>query len=305
MKKPDTRCAVAVHGGAGNSPDTEDGCIAAAQRAFDTLRSEGDCLRAVVEAVTHLENDGRFNAGRGAEMGMDGHTIEMDASLMDSRGLLAAVAAVRNVRNPILLAHAVSRTPHRLVAGEGAERLARVCGLARSEPDLERVRQSYRETAAKLAKDEPSLPLANARRSDFEQLWNYATPWDEAVKKHAHGTVGAVARDAQGHFAVATSTGGSMPSLLGRVGDTPLIGCGFYCGARGAVGVTGIGEVIIPELVAYRVYQWIADGVPLQQALDNGVDLFDDDVEVGIIGITIDDVATASNRPMPVAIKEF
>ncbi len=304
MIRKDTRCAVAVHGGAGNSPDTVDGCIAAAQRAFDTLKSRADSLSAVVEAVTHLENDGRFNAGRGAEMGLDGSSIEMDASLMDSRGVLAAVAAVRDVRNPILLAHAVSRTPHRLVVGEGAERLARVCGLARAEHDIDRLVRSYRETAAKIAKDEPALPLPNARRSNFEQLWNYATPWDEAVKKHAHGTVGAVARDAQGHFAVATSTGGSMPSLLGRVGDTPLMGCGFYCGPRGAVGVTGIGELIIPELVAYRVYQWMADGVPLQQALDNGVDLFDDEVEIGIVGITIDDVATASNRPMPVAIRE-
>ena len=304
MNRKEPRCAVAVHGGAGNSPETTDGCIAAAQRAIDALGSPGDSLSAVVEAVTHLENDGRFNAGRGAEMGLDGRTIEMDASLMDSRGVLAAVAAVRNVRNPILLAHAVSRTPHRLVVGEGAERLATVCGLAHAEHDLDRLVMSYRETIAKVAKDEPALPLPNARRSNFEQLWNYATPWDEAVKAHAHGTVGAVARDAQGHFAVATSTGGSMPSLLGRVGDTPLIGCGFYCGPRGAVGVTGIGELIIPELVAYRVYQWIAEGVPLQQALDNGVDLFDDEVEVGIIGITIDDVATASNRPMPVAIKE-
>jgi L-asparaginase / beta-aspartyl-peptidase len=304
MNHADKRCAVAVHGGAGNGKETTDGCEAAAQIAMNALLQRRDSLSAVVEAVTHLENDGRFNAGRGASICLDGKTIEMDASVMDTRGVLAAVAAVRDVRNPIQLALAVSRTPHRLVAGEGADRLARALGLAPAEHDMDRLLSEHAEMAAKLMKGEQLLPLPHVGKHDIERLWNYAVPWNEAVKRYAHGTVGAVARDRDGHFAVATSTGGAMPGLLGRVGDTPLIGCGFYCGPRGAIGVTGIGEHIIREMVAYRVYQWVNEGLPLQQALDNGVDLFEDDVEVGIIGVTSDDIGTASNRDMPSSVRE-
>jgi beta-aspartyl-peptidase (threonine type) len=92
--------AVVVHGGAGASQNDVDGCHAAARTALDVLQANGESLEAVVRAVMRLENDGRFNAGSGAAIAPDGATIEMDASVMDTRGRLGAIACVRNVKNP-------------------------------------------------------------------------------------------------------------------------------------------------------------------------------------------------------------
>jgi beta-aspartyl-peptidase (threonine type) len=123
--------AVIVHGGVGASRNDDDGCVRAAQRALAALGQGGAALDAAVAAVIALEDDGRFNAGSGSALGLDGATVEMDASIMDTRGRLGAVAAVRNVKNPVLLARAVADTPHCLIAGEGAERLARALGQPR------------------------------------------------------------------------------------------------------------------------------------------------------------------------------
>jgi L-asparaginase / beta-aspartyl-peptidase len=133
--------------------------------------------------------------------------------------------------------------------------------------------------------------------------WNFATPWEEAVRRFGHGTVGAVARDAQGHFAVATSTGGSPPALLGRVGDTPIVGCGFYCGPHGAVAVSSIAEYVVRDLVAYQVYRWIEDGRPVQQALDDALARYGR-VDLGIIAVSATGAGSASNKQMPVGVRE-
>ena len=132
----------------------------------------------------------------------------------------------------------------------------------------------------------------------FKRFWNYATPWNEAMKRHGSGTVGAVVRAADGHFAVATSTGGSAPSLLGRVGDTPVIGCGYYAGEHGAVAATGVGEYIARQMLARTVYDWVAQGMPLQQALEQGVARLPKEVSVGLIGVTRDEAGASSNRDM-------
>lgn len=289
--------AVVVHGGAGNSRSNEDGCEAAAQAGLAELEAGATALAAAVAAVRSLEEDGRFNAGRGALLGMDGETIEMSASVMDTCGALGAVAGVRDVRHPVELAEALTRTPHCLLVGEGTDRLARLLGLPPAAHDRERALRAYRRTMDGLAGDEPVLPgVPNAA---FTRLWNYPLSWHEAMRRHGSGTVGAVVRDGSGAFAVATSTGGVAPALLGRVGDTPLVGSGFYCGPAGAIGATGIGEAIMRRLLARTVYGWLDDGLPLQQALDAGVALFDDDTDVGLIGITAGEHGSASNRPMP------
>ncbi|MDB5962350.1 MAG: L-asparaginase, partial [Massilia sp.] len=125
-----TPFTILVHGGAGASMQDLDGCQVAARVGLSVLQANGEGLDAVVQAVMALENDGRFNAGSGSVVALDGMTIEMDAAVMDTRGRLGAVTCVRDVRNPVLLARAVADTPHRLLAGEGAQRFAAVRGLA-------------------------------------------------------------------------------------------------------------------------------------------------------------------------------
>ncbi|MES2740963.1 MAG: isoaspartyl peptidase/L-asparaginase [Pseudomonadota bacterium] len=289
---------VVVHGGAGASKQDEDGCQAAARAGLALLGEGQDALAAAVAAVVALEDDGRFNAGSGAVLCLDGCTVELDAAVMDTRGALGAVACLQRVKNPVLVARAVAGSPHWLLAGEGAERFARTAGFAPHLAIGERARARHGLLMRRLQEAEAVLPGVD--NAAFARHWNYpllaAAPAGEA----ACDTVGAVARDAQGHFAVACSTGGSAPSLLGRVGDTPIIGSGFYAGPHGAVAVTGLGEHIVRHLLAFTVYQWIAQGLPLEQALRRGVDLFEPRIDVGLIAIGRGQAGSLSNRAMPV-----
>ena len=288
--------AVVVHGGAGASRENEDGCVLAARRALAQLEANGDALDAAIAAVTALEDDGRFNAGSGSVLGLDGATVEMDASIMDTRGRLGAIACVQMVKNPVQLARAVADTPHWLLVGEGALRFARAIGMPPGAPISERQRAEHRAIMAQLAGSVPAMPGVN--NGLFERFWNYNTPLHlpEGV---ACDTVGAVVRGADGHFAVACSTGGSAPSLLGRVGDTPIVGSGFYAGPAGAVAASGIGEHIVRHLLARTVYGWIEDGMPLDQALQRGVDLFAPGIDVGLIAVSRTESGACSNNDMP------
>jgi len=288
--------AVVVHGGAGASRDHEEGCVLAARRALAQLEVNGDALDAAIVAVSTMEDDGRFNAGSGSVLGLDGASIEMDASIMDTRGRLGAVACVQSVKNPVQLARAVADTPHWLLVGDGASRFARTIGMPESVPVSDRQRAAHRKLLTELAGSMPVMPGLN--QDLLERFWNYNTPL-QLPDGVACDTVGAVVRGADGHFAVACSTGGSAPSLLGRVGDAPIIGSGFFAGPHGAVAATGIGEQIVRHLLARTVYGWLADGVPLQAALQRGIDLFAPDIEVGLIAVSRDDAGACSNRDMP------
>lgn len=290
--------AVVVHGGAGASREHEDACVLAARRALAQLEANGEALDAAVAAVTAMEDDGRLNAGSGSVLGLDGATVEMDASIMDSRGRLGAVACVRSVKNPVLLARAVADTPHWMLAGEGAQRFARAIGLPESAPITERQRAEHRKLLVQMAGSVPAMPGVDNRL--FARTWNYNSPL-QLPEAMACDTVGAVVRGPDGHFAVATSTGGSAPSLLGRVGDSPIVGSGFYAGPAGAVGATGIGEHIVRHLLARTVYGWIEDGMPLTLALQRGIDLFERDVPVGLIAVSATEAGACSNRDMPQA----
>ncbi|MGV7207417.1 isoaspartyl peptidase/L-asparaginase [Oxalobacteraceae bacterium A2-2] len=295
MNAPVYSVRVVVHGGAGASRDHVDGCVQAAGAGRSALLRDGDVLAAAIAAVTVLEDDPRFNAGTGSVLRMDGHTVEMDAAVMDTHGRLGAVACLRRVRNPVQVAEAVSRTPHWLLCGEGADRFARNAGFALYDCVTDQARSRHAALMAQLRTDtEVRHGVSNPA---FLRLWNY--PDAPPAGSHACDTVGAVVRGADGHFAVAASTGGAAPSLLGRVGDTPIVGAGFYAGPAGAVAVTGIGEHIVRHLLAHRVYQWLAGGTPLQQALDQGVGLFDREIDVGLIAVTATDSGAASNRDMP------
>lgn len=288
--------AVVVHGGAGAPLEHEDGCVLAARRALAQLEVNGDALDAAIIAVTTLEDDGRFNAGSGASLGLDGATIEMDASIMDTRGRLGAVACVRDVKNPVKLARAIADTPHVMLAGEGAQRFARSLGMPGSAPISDHQRAEHRTLMKELAGSVPLMPGIDNRL--FDRFWNYKTPL-QLPKSSACDTVGAVVRGPDGHFAVACSTGGSAPSLLGRVGDSPIIGSGFYAGPHGAVAASGIGEHIMRHLLARTVYGWIEDGIPLEAALKRGLDLFDREVDVGLIAVSRTEAGALCYHGMP------
>jgi beta-aspartyl-peptidase (threonine type) len=297
---------IVVHGGAGASLKDIDGCCIASQAGIIVLANAGDALTAAIAAVVALEDDGRFNAGSGSILCLDGVTVEMDAAVMDSGGRLGAVACIQRVKNPVLVARAVAQTPHWLLAGEGAERFARTAGFAEYYSVTERARQRHRELITQLDSANPALPGVD--NVAFRKHWNYSTPWPGSDALASSGaecdTVGAVVRDKNGQFAVACSTGGSAPSLLGRVGDTPIIGSGFYAGPQGAVAATGIGEHIVRHLLAHAIYSWIADGMPLSQALERGIGLFPDEIDVGLIAVSRNEAGSRSNRSMPADIVE-
>jgi len=219
-----------VHGGAGTvDAETVEARLAACRRAaragWDVLRDGGNALDAVQAAVVDLEDDPLFNAGTGAVLNRDGR-VELDAALMEGHTLRAgAVTAIDDVRNPVVLARRVlDDGRHVMLAGEGARRFARQAGI-------------------------PAWPSERLVVTRQQQRW-----------QERHGTVGAVARDRAGHLAAATSTGGTFDKLPGRVGDTPLIGCGTYADHAAAVSCTGLGEAIIRLVLAHAVAARVAAG---------------------------------------------
>jgi len=290
---------IVVHGGAGSRLEDADGCEAAARAGLQAAEHGADAISAAVAAVVALEDDGRFNAGSGAIVGLDGTTIEYDAAAMDSQGRLGAVACLQRVRNPVLVAQAVSHTPHWLLMGEGAERFARLAGFPEHEAIHERAVRRNRRLLEQLRGAQPARHGVD--NDSFRRWWNYATPWpgtESDDRRGACDTVGAVVRDGEGRFAVACSTGGSAPSLLGRVGDTPIIGSGFYAGPKGAVAATGVGEHIVRHLLSYTVYRWIDEGLALHEALERGIGLLPDEMDVGLIAISSTEAGSRSNRSM-------
>src|SRR4051812_29955908 len=235
-----SKCALAIHGGAGTispdkiTPEMEGDLRAGLQQALDAghavLRDEGSSLNAVVAAVRVLEDDPLFNAGRGAVFTSAG-THEMDAAIMDGRTLEAgAVGGIKRGKNPILLARAVmEKSPHLILAGDGAEDFARELGL-------EIVEQEYFYT------EQRWQALERVRASRTESL-------SDADR---HGTVGAVALDQSGNLAAATSTGGNTNKWPGRIGDTPVIGGGTYANNQTcAASATGDGEFFIRTVAGH------------------------------------------------------
>lgn len=292
---------VVVHGGAGAGRELDDGCVSAATMAREQLASGSGAFEAAIAAVVALENDGRFNAGSGAALGLDGSTVEMDACVMDTRGRLGAVACLRGVKNPVLVARDITRTPHCLLSGDGAERFARAMGHDYFREINAKVRRQHRDMLDALSGEGQAMPGVD--NDDFARFWNYLSAC--TFKPAGCDTVGAVVRDADGHFAVAGSTGGSAPSLLGRVGDTPLVGSGFYAGPAGAVAATGVGEYIIRTLLAITVYQWINAGVGVDEALRRGVGLIPAQVDIGLIAVSRTDAGAHSNAAMPRAMVQY
>ncbi len=233
---------IAIHGGAGvisrasMTPESEAAYRRDLESALDAgyavLARGGSGLDAVTTAVRILEDSPLFNAGRGAVFNHEGIN-ELDASIMDGKDLQAgAVAGVRHVRNPVLLARAVMEdSPHVMLTGTGAEEFA-------LERGVELVPRSYFFTERRWNQ------LERARKGDRLS----------AADLGYYGTVGAVARDQQGNLAAATSTGGMTNKRWGRVGDSPVIGAGNYADNRScAVSATGSGEYFIRSVLAHEI----------------------------------------------------
>lgn len=249
--------AISVHGGAGtisrSSMDAARESLykkaleAAIKMGYDILKKGGSSLDAVTASVVELENCPLFNAGKGSVFNHGGKH-EMDAAIMrgDTHGA-GAVAACRNIKNPVLLARCImEKSNHVLLSGEGAEQFARQQNIA-FEPD----EYFYDEF----------------RFRQWQELkGTEATQLDHSDKKF--GTVGAVACDVRGNIAAATSTGGMTNKKFGRIGDTPLIGAGTYAdNSTCAVSCTGDGEYFIRVVAAYDVAALMQYGnLSLQEA---------------------------------------
>lgn len=218
-----TRPVLVVHGGAGFFPEEQHaaslaGCRTAALAGWQCLLSGASALDAVEAAVRVLEDDPHFDAGRGSFFNREG-VVQMDAIVMDGRTLdLGAVAAVERIRHPVTLARWVmERSPHNVIVGPGAMAFAESEGMPLCDPS---------ELSGTYAYDDPRAQ----RPSD---------------------TVGAVALDMHGNFAVATSTGGMPNKWPGRVGDSPLVGSGAYAdNLSGAASATGDGEKLMRIVIS-------------------------------------------------------
>ncbi len=277
------RPIIVVHGGAGAKSELSDGTDVAADAGYKILHKGGSALDAVEAAVKVLEDDWRFNAGTGSYMALDGH-IEMDASIMDDEGNIGAVAAISRVRHPISIARKVMDLPHVLLVGEGAVQFARKCGFEDYDPTTEKAIKRLAAVKEKLAKKE--FP-----------------PWSKKWNAIGCDTVGAVACDAKGRFAAANSTGGTSWKMYGRVGDTPIIGAGIFCGKDGAVVATGIGEEIIRKVLCKEIYNRIGT-MGVQQACEWGIALYPKTVAIGVIAVGRGGWGRACNRDMATSVRE-
>ncbi|GAC1393541.1 MAG: isoaspartyl peptidase/L-asparaginase [Ktedonobacteraceae bacterium] len=275
--------AIIVHGGSGSiSADriesAKAGCQEAALLGWRILQAGGSALDAVEVTVRALEDNPNYNAGTGSCLTANA-TIEMDAGLMTGHTLqVGAVASVERIKNPISLARRVLASPHVLLTGRGAIQFAIDQGLSLCrEEDLQTERQHqiwqqlHEQQLTMARQGEPtfhrreigSIPARiEQEQNTSQQMENGKKPDDK------HGTVGAVAIDYTGNLVAATSTGGFPYKLPGRVGDSPLVGCGFYADENAAISCTGDGEDFTRLLIAKRAADNVARGMSAREAAE-------------------------------------
>jgi len=286
---------IVVHGGAGNwhpervNPGIE-GVKKAAKTGFDIMLNGGSALDAVVEAVAVMEDEGVFNAGYGSALTIE-KTVEMEASVMEGENLKAGAAGLlRDIRNPVRLARIVmEHTDHVFVVGEGAEKLARLFNLERRNPITELRLKYYEQQRQALLEGKFELPKLASLVKEHPELFELET-------------VGAVALDKRGNVAAATSTGGFPLKLPGRIGDSPLIGCGTYAdNCSGACSATGVGEIAIRLCLAKTVCNYMESGKTAQEAVEAAIKLVNERMAgtynaMGLIAVSVKgDIGAAHN----------
>jgi beta-aspartyl-peptidase (threonine type) len=268
LASPDPRFIIQVHGGAWAIPEALSaphaaGVERAFQAALTSLQSGAAPLRAVVAALTVMEDDPTFDAGTGSFLNEDGQ-VELDAAVMEGAGLKAgAVASVGRFKNPCELALAVmERTEHVLLIGAGAERFALAEGFQPVDPRSLVHPREYEGYEAWVKAGKP-----DARTFFVEQ-----GRAGEGSEPHKRGTVGVVLGVRNGNsydLYTGLSTGGTRGKKVGRVGDTPLVGCGLYADNEGAAACcTGWGEAFIRTAAAKSVSDLVARGASPQRAVE-------------------------------------
>jgi beta-aspartyl-peptidase (threonine type) len=244
--------ALVVHGGAGTiRPEIQDDCRSGLKRALErgwaVLEAGGSSLDACEQAIIQLEDEPVFDAGVGAHLNKDGQ-VQLDAIIMDGVSLNSgAVGAVERIRNPIRLARLLfENNDHMFLVGSGAERFAAERGIPFCDP--RDFITPYELERWKTASLQPKVP--------------------------SYGTVGAVARDRAGNIAAGTSTGGTFFKYPGRIGDSPLIGCGCYADNwSAAVSCTGHGESIMKVVMAKLAADYVAMGQSPQSAAEKAIEV--------------------------------
>src|SRR5437879_10263801 len=258
--------ALIVHGGAWDIPDEaidacKSGCHRALSAGWAILSGGGSALDAIEVAIMVLEDDPVFDAGYGSHLNLDGH-VECDAIIMNGTTLRAGAAAtLQRVKNPIQAARKIlENCPHMMLVAKGAERVQKKQGIRLCKPE-EMVSEAEYEAWMKCKSDKHAA---------------------EPHRGHEQGTVGSVAIDAAGNLFAATSTGGTCCKLPGRVGDSPLIGCGCYADSQaGGVSCTGYGEAIMKIVMAKTAVDFLRRDssneeekrTVAQQAVQNAVQL--------------------------------
>ena len=290
-----------IHGGAWAMPDDavaahERGIANALAAGWEVLSKNGSALDAIEAAITVMEDDDTFDAGRGSFLTRDGR-VQLDALMMDGSTLRAGgVACVERLRNPIQAARLVlDKSPHVYFVGTGAERFATQHGMRlvdntelivpRERDRLMRFQQAelagHPDTTFSGNAEFTNTPSANSidpalRQTALDTEVEQALPDEVRVDNptlHSHDTVGAVALDAEGRLAAGTSTGGTLSKAPGRVGDSSLIGCGCYAdNASAAVSLTGWGEPIMKLVLGKWAVDRVAAGSTPQQAATDAID---------------------------------
>ncbi|MDX1520055.1 MAG: isoaspartyl peptidase/L-asparaginase family protein [Anaerolineae bacterium] len=282
--------AIIIHGGAWDIPQAEHaahqaGCRAAALAGFEILAGGGSALDAVEAAVTLLEDDPAFDAGIGSHLNQAG-VVQLDAGMMDGATLqVGALAGVERLQNPIRVARLLLTSKHNMFIGEGAVEWAMRHGIDPIDPqrlivprEADRFERHRQRTLRAKTETFPVAP--SARRPD--------------------GTVGAVAIDRAGNVVAGTSTGGTLYKPVGRVGDSPLPGCGYFADNQlAAVSSTGHGESIIRVQLAHTAVNLTAT-LPAPEAAEKAIQILADRVN-GLGGLIMIDrygrVGFAHNTP--------
>ena len=271
-----------LHGGVGSESSLSAVLQEYALKAFDSKSS----LNSVVNATILMEDDPIFNAGTGSYQRIDG-TIQMDAAVMTETGF-GSVIGVEKIRNPVKLAlDVMQKTPHLIMAGDGALRLARMLGYEEYDPNTKKAEDQRRKVMSDLISSEA---VKNPRFTALKGMG------DISKLIQPEDTVGAVAY-IDGAFAAAVSTGGATPMLRGRVGDSPIPGAGIYCGPKGAIVATGYGEEIIKHMLCISVYNDIGSR-KLSDILEDKTSSFEG--PIGLIAIDKDGFSYFSSKPMAV-----